>query len=357
MKQPASYAPPRRLASPKKQVQLNLRRRQLPPPREDDGDADTQPKSSFWKWVVLVALFHLLLIAGFSFYYAFAPSPPPPAEQFMSLLPTGDVVKGKPGIQQAPKLGATTSAPKVHHLAPPLKPTPPEPVTPPTPAPVAVQPPPMEPAPAPPKPIVKDDAPSFIPDQPKPKLVTPKPPEIKLSKDDLKLVDVAAPPHHKSKPLHKKPVVKPAANDSPAPDPATASTPDNDGLTKDEVASELGRKLEESGVENAVKTGSSGSDHALANPFAAFYASVRDQVMSKWVHPDLADETAVNPEVTIHVETDGRVPPESVVLSRSSGNRAFDDSAVAAAKSLGYLLQPLPEGCPPDIHITFKLTN
>ena len=61
--------------------------------------------------------------------------------------------------------------------------------------------------------------------------------------------------------------------------------------------------------------------------------------------------------VKIHVEKDGRVPPELVTLEQSSGNQAYDQSALDATRSLGYLLQPLPDGCPPDIHINFKLTR
>ena len=110
-------------------------------------------------------------------------------------------------------------------------------------------------------------------------------------------------------------------------------------------------------MENEVRTGQDGAEQSQANQFQDFYNSVRDQVMSKWEHPDVLDPSAVDPEVVIHVELDGRVPAESVMLTRSSGNQAYDDSALAAAKSLGYLLQPLPDGCPPDIHITFKLTR
>jgi len=81
---------------------------------------------------------------------------------------------------------------------------------------------------------------------------------------------------------------------------------------------------------------------------------IHDQVMSQWQSPNISDENTVNPIVQIYVEKDGRVPPESVHLVQSSGNTVYDDSAVAAAKSLGYLHEPLPDGCPPDISIIFK---
>ena len=146
-------------------------------------------------------------------------------------------------------------------------------------------------------------------------------------------------------------------DDSNAPENDSPSNPDSQGLSKEQIAAKLGEKMQTSGVANATSHGPNGAAHSQANPFQDFYLSVRDQVMSKWTSPNLTDETAVNPEVTIHVEKDGRVPADQVTLTRSSGNQVYDDSALAAAKSLGQLLQPLPDGCPPDIHINFKLTR
>jgi TonB family protein len=160
----------------------------------------------------------------------------------------------------------------------------------------------------------------------------------------------------KPKPPLKKPAAK-TPDDSANQDHETTAKPDSAGLSKEQIAAKLGDKLDAAGVKNAIKTGTSGSDHSTANPFADFYASIRDQVMSQWQSPNLTDETAVSPIVQIHVEKDGRVPIESVHLVQSSGNSSYDDSAVAAARGLGYLHQPLPDGCPPDIPITFKLTR
>jgi len=344
MKPTTGYAQPKRLARPKKQVRLDLRRRAAK--LEPEGEIEIEPKNTFWRWVGIVALLHLAVIAFVSCYYAMSPTPPPP-EQVMSLLPMGQVVKGTPGPVEAPKIGPTTPAPSVaHHPAPPPEPTPA--VVKPAPAPI--------PTPPPIEQIVKSDAPSLIPDKPTPKPAPPKP-KVKV---DLTLADGPTPtPKHvtKPKPHIKKPAPTAVADDSNAPDRDAASNPDSIGLSKEQIAAKLGQKLQAAGVENAVNHGTSGSDHAQENPFQDFYLSVRDQVMSKWTSPNLSDETAVTPEITIHVEKDGRVPPESVTLTRSSGNQAYDDSAVAAAKSLGYLLQPLPDGCPPDIHIFFKLNR
>jgi len=340
MKHPTGYAKPRRLAAPRKKVRLDLQRRPKPEP---DDELGTRQKSHFWKWVALVALLHVIVISLVYWVYKTASTQKPPV-QFISLLPPGDVVKGTPGAQEAHKLGPTTPAPAVHHSS-----------APPTPAPV--QPPkPIQPKPIPPKPVLKTEAPTPLADKP---ITPPKPvpPKVKV---DLTLTDAPATaadkPVTKPKPHLKKPAAK-TPDDSENQDHEATAKPDSAGLSKEQIAAKLGEKLDASGVKNAVKSGTSGSDHSQANPFADFYASIRDQVMSQWQSPNLADETAVNPIVQIHVEKDGRVPVEGVHLIQSSGNSTYDDSAVAAARGLGYLHQPLPDGCPPDIPITFKLTR
>ena len=89
-----------------------------------------QQKSNFWKWVLLVALLHLLAIGVVYFIYESAPAPKPP-EQFISLLPPGDVVKGTAGTQEAHKVGPTTAASVMHHAsAAAVSPVPPKPASP-----------------------------------------------------------------------------------------------------------------------------------------------------------------------------------------------------------------------------------
>lgn len=345
MKHPTGYASSRRTASPERQVQLELRRS---PGRnkEPKKEPETEQKSHFWRWVGLVALLHVVVISLFCLFYEFAPSTPPP-EPFISLLPPGDTVKGTPGAQQAPKIGPSTPAPSVQHTAPP-----PVPVQPP-PQPVAVKPPPV-PVPQPVEPpVVKTDVPQLVPDKP-----VPKPPQkVKVKVDLTQLVDGPVPDKPVVKPKHHKKPVAVAPTDDNAPDSDAPSNPNSTGLSKEQIAQQLGKKIEESGATNAEKIGKSGSANSHANSFADFYDSIRDQAYSKWKYPNLADETANSPVVTIHVEKDGHVPPDQVVLTQSSGNAAYDQSALAAAKSLGYLYQPLPEGCPPDISINFKLTR
>jgi len=350
MKSPAGYGQPRRKGV-QKQVRLNLRRTTPRPSPEEQ--LETRQKGNFWKWFAVVALFHVFLfIIVILLYRPSAPKPPP---TFINLMPDGDIVKGKSTPQSAPKLGATTLAPAVHHhhktIAKP--PTPPQEETPP-PTPVAIKPPPVEHVH--PKPIIGKDAPPLAEIKPKPAKPAPPKPKVKV---DLTLAD--APDSDTEKPVHKvkakKKTPPPAEERNDKPD-QEASHPDTHGLSKEKIAQLLGDNLEASGVDKAVKTGASGSSGAHEkNPYGDFYATIMEQIINKWQEPNLIDPQAVDPVILIHVEKDGHVPTDRVTLVTSSGNRAIDDSALAAARSLGYLLQPLPDGCPPDISITLKLTH
>jgi TonB family protein len=345
MKPTTGSVRPRRIAAPKprKKVRLDLKRRPEPEP---GPEIITEKKSKFGRVVLLVALLHLLVIAIACYIYQLTPAPKPP-EQFISLLPEGSVVKGTAGPQQAHKLGPTTSAPTVHHHTSSSTPPPkPAAVTPPKPK-LIVPPPTIEP-PSQLTPATLDK-PKPAPPKPTPPKPTPPKPKIKV---DLTLADAPDQPVDKPKHQPKKPA-KPTHDT----DDDSADNPDSAGLSKEQIAAQLGEKLDAAGVKNAAATGKSGAPNAHPNNFSDFYASIRDQVMSQWQSPNLSDETAINPVVQIHVENDGRVPASSVHLIQSSGNAIYDDSAVAAARNLGYLHEPLPQGCPPDIPITFKLTR
>ena len=344
MKHPSGPAP-RRSPVPRKKVRLDLKRR--PPPPDPEAELDRRQKSNFWKWILFVAAIHVVVIGLACYIYSQLPAPIPP-QNFISLLPQGDVVKGTPGQQQAHKVGPTTTASIEHHTAPP------------PPAHVAVQPP---PPPPPPKPqpvqaIEKPGALTPLADQPAPpKPVAPPKPKVPKVKVDLSKLEDApelannAPP----KPKHtKKPVVKTDNADTTDDQPASHQS---SGLSKDEIAQKLGEKMDDSGVANATHVGTSGAANSNASSFSGFYELIKEQLTDVWKNPNLTDVNAVSPVVQIHVEKDGRVPPESVRLVRSSGNSAFDDSAVEAAKNLGYLHEPLPDGCPPDISITCNLTQ
>jgi len=355
MKPSANYASSRQLAA-KKQVRLDLRRGPVLSP-EDQVLA--RRKSNFWRWFSFVALLHVLILGIFAWVYEISPTTKPP-QDYLNWVPLGDNVKGTPGPQEAPKISQSTPAPSTQAAPapPPTPPTPPvkpHPVQPPPPV-AAVTPPTPVPVPTPkpllPKPVVKAIAPPIAQEKP----VTPPKPKVKV--DLSQLVEGPATPAP-VKPIAKhKPQVKKTAAEAPAtdaPETNAAVKSENTGLSKEQIAQALGKKSENAGNKNATKLGPSGAQNSHANSFADFYAMIRDQVMDKWQHPNQLDNNAVNPIVQIHVEKDGRVPPESVSLVKSSGNPVYDESALTAAKSLGYLLQPLPDGCPADIPITFKL--
>ena len=342
MKSPAGRTRP----APKR-VRLDLRRAAPPPPPEDE--MLNRRTSNFWLWFGVVALFHIVLLVLVMIYYRPTASPPPPTP-FFSLVPQGDTVKGTLGAQAAPKLGASTPAAVHHHHPKPI--TPPQPVTPPPPPPpTAIQPPPEK---IQPKPIVhEDNAPAIAEAKPKPKPAPPKP-KIKVS---LQLADGPVPDKPPIKPKRAKKTPPPVAEDrSDNNDQDTAST-ETTGLSKEQIAQKLGKKLEAEGVTHATNLGTSGVANGHDNPFGEFYNSIREQITNKWQEPNQNDPQATDPIVQIHVEKDGRVPVESVTLLKSSGNQAIDDSALSAARALGYTLQPLPDGCPPDISISLKLTN
>ena len=337
-----SPAPVRRAA--RKNVRLDLRR--AAPPPEPEDQLESRQKGSFWKWFGLVALFHVVLLTLVAVFYKSTAAPPPPAP-FISLMPPGDVVKGTPGTQAAPKLGASTRAPSHPHHHPV-----PKPVT--APSPVAKTPPPV--APSAPKPVTKkvvikkEKAPPLAVSKPKP--VPPKPKvkvDLHLVDDPAEASDTPAPTPRKKTPAKPSPDRDRLADDD--------SAPETSGLSREQIAQRLGQKLDAAGVTHADRTGASGAPDGNPNPFADFYASITQQTMEKWQNPDSADQQAINPVVEIHVEKDGRVPSDRVRLRSGSGNPSIDDSALNAARHLGYTLQPLPDGCPPDISITFQLSH
>ena len=346
MKSPAGRNRP----AAKKPVRLDLRRAAPPPPPEDEM---APQRSHFWMWFGLVAAFHVaLLIFVMLFYRPKEEAPPTPP--FFSLMPQGDTVKGTPGAQAAPKVGASTPAPSHPHHPKPRPITPPiQAVTPPP----AVQPPPPKIQPkVQPKPVIKDDtAPPVVAVKPKPAKPAPPKPKIKV---DLHLSDAPTSDQPAPKPAkHVKKTPPPVAQDHPDDSQTESSNPDTMGLSKDQIAAKLGQKMQAEGVTHADRTGKSGVADGSENRFGDFYNSIREQITNKWEVPNQNDPNAVDPVVQIHVDKDGRVPASSVVLLKSSGNSSIDESALSAARAMGYTLQPLPDGCPPDISISLQLAH
>ena len=70
MKHTAGYAKPRRMTAPPRRVRLNLQRRPKPEPEDE---VEERQKRSFWKWVLLIALLHVLVILGVCVFFLFSP--------------------------------------------------------------------------------------------------------------------------------------------------------------------------------------------------------------------------------------------------------------------------------------------
>jgi TonB family protein len=328
------------MTAPARRHRLNLQRRPTPQPEDDLHD---RQERTFWRWVVLIALLHVAVIVGAYLFYLFSPAAKP-AEQFITLLPPGDTVKGTAGTQQAHKIGANTPAAPSHHAAPSPPPAPP-------PIPKIVTPP-AEIKPPLPPPLSKDALAPVVPAQPTPpKPATPPKPKVKVDLHEVERTDVADTETH-AKPV-KHHAKKPAKKSDDSADEADSS-PDNTGLSKEQIAKKLGEKLNASGSHNAVKSGASGAPEGHDNRFQDYYDLIGQQVHDEWNSPNASSAVQTEPLVEIYVERDGRVPPESVRLLRSSGDPAYDDDAIATVKRIGYLREPLPEGCPPVIHINFN---
>ena len=202
--------------------------------------------------------------------------------------------------------------------------------------------------------IHDDAAPAVAQAKPKPPKPAPPKPKIKV---DLHLADGPVPDEPVAKPKHVKKTPPPVAEDHPDDSETETSNSETMGLSKSQIAEKLGQKLAAEGVTHSDRVGKSGVADGSENRFGDFYNSIREQITNKWEVPNQNDPNAVDPVVQIHVDKDGRVPASSVTLLKSSGNASIDDSALSAARAMGYTLQPLPDGCPPDISISLQLAH
>ena len=110
----------------------------------------------------------------------------------------------------------------------------------------------------------------------------------------------------------KKAPPKPILGDD---DTAAQDQADTQGLSREQVAKKLGDKLAAEGVAHSNLLGDSGVSGGHPSPFADFYNSIREQITDKWQVPNQDAAGATNPVVQIHVDKDGRVPPEQVPLA------------------------------------------
>jgi TonB family protein len=119
------------------------------------------------------------------------------------------------------------------------------------------------------------------------------------------------------------------------------------------VASSLAEALNSSGATKSiggVAVGGGGS----SGEFSAFYKVIQEQMYQAWLPPKELVGFKQGTAVQIRVAPDGTILEASILTS--SGNVLFDQSALAAARKVGKLPQPRPEGCPEFITVNFRLT-
>ncbi len=100
-----------------------------------------------------------------------------------------------------------------------------------------------------------------------------------------------------------------------------------------------------------------GNNSPFGNQFGGYATILRDKVARAWNTADVGGPTAVPVVVTFTIRRNGSVPPQSVRVVQSSGNRPLDFSAQRAvfdASPFG----PLPPGFPlnqADVELRFEL--
>jgi TonB family protein len=329
---------------------------------------------------------HLLLLLILLIWAVAQPKQKPLAPPLV-LLRLGDLVKGNTtGLSEGPKVGKQwePAAPAPPAAAAKPAPEPAKPVTPPAPQKIQTPPKPqpvtppepvkaVEPTPAPeptPKPA---DPNTWSPEKSKP--VKPKKPTPTQSVEKVN-PDKAVPADKPSRPkvdLSKLDLTKEvsrsngtAGSSRPTTAKGKHASPvdGNDeqgtgeaengvrGMSKEGVAEKLGAALKNSGVTNAVKIGRSGDPNGGGNDNAWYYTIIRDQMYTAWQPPMTVSSKRLHAIIQILVEKSGAI--SKVELLQSSGNQEYDDSALSAARSVGRIKQPLPEGLDGNITITFN---
>jgi TonB family protein len=356
-------------------------------PKSAYGPSKDPGNDHLWRWVGWVALAHVVVLLVFLLMGLFKPAPPK-EQQWIDLMPSGSLTHGTPaGTAPSAALHTNTTASHTqpHHtstarLETEETPLPSHPIAhSPTPAlhhiseehtPVSSE----SPQPTPHRRHHETEDPSHT--VPTPSAVRPAPtihhsptphpvktpPPVELQ-EVTRVVPAAAPEATEAPERHASATPRPTEHHhhTPSPEPQHTAQDEPRDTTPDAPSQEeITRLLQQhtstanpAGVSQATHSGPSGVANGHANEFGPFYASIRDQIYDAWQAPGTPDGHAVSPVVQIHVEPDGRVPAEQVVLVRSSGNADYDNSALAAARSLGKLHQSLPAGCPPDIKVTF----
>jgi len=333
-------------------------------------------RSSFRKTILWVALAHLVLLAivGFCRFPAKAPA----SGQVMEFiaLPSQQV------SPTPPVSGSASQAPIPSAAAPPaptpVAPRPPTPVTPPTP---------VEPTPTPPTPPVAETeppTPAPVPVAPSeiviPQKPTPPAPETpakteKKKKKKAKTPAAAAPddtdddttpaksaPHVPKVNLQEvdRSTAAPSAAKGVAegkgtkPNESKSAEGEGNGLTPSGVKDELSKSLNSLGLDSHLvgpASGGGGGPAGTADQW--YYDLIRQAMYGAWTQPSELAGEHLNTKIKIHIAADGTVSDPSIAVS--SGNAAYDASALDAARSVTHLSKPRPDAIPESVNVNFQL--
>ena len=350
-----------------------------PPPRAArPAPVSAAPaRTSFRKVVLWVALAHLLLLAIVGFWRF--PSKAPASGQVMDFiaLPSQQVSPTPPPSGSAPQ--APTPPAAAPPAPTPVTPPPPTPVTPPTP---------VEPTPTPPTPVADSEppAPSPVPAAPSeiviPQKPTPPAPETaaksekaeKKKKKKAKTSATAAPDDTEDEATPDKPAphvpkvnlqevdrsaVAPAAAkgvaDGKGTKPNESKSPEGEGngLTAAGVKDALAKRLNGQGLDGHLVGPASGGGGPAGTGDQWYYDLIRQAMYGAWAQPSEFAGQHLNTKIKIHIAADGTVSDPSIAVS--SGNAAYDASALDAARNVTRLSKPRPDAIPEAVSVNFQL--
>ncbi len=322
------------------------------------------PLSKTALWVTL-AHFLVLLLIGF---WPSAKNSPPPEMTMIEMIDATSATPSSKGPAPTPKIATGPLLGNPDQPPPAAGPT-----SPPTPPPAAAEktplPPPVEKTPEPP---VQDPTPESVappteqtddfavketknktPQEPKKESKKPSPPDKKPS------VSKKTPIKVNLKEVARTGAESEASN-SKAPSSTSRSSSKNSSssntqLSSSEITSRLGAALGKSGSGGAIQIGPLSSPGGGTGNFGSYYDLIRKQMFSAWNRPVHLTQKELTALVKITIENDGRI--SNVSLVSGSGIRDFDESIVEAARRVGRIREPLPEGLNHEITIRFKLDD
>ncbi|SDT93520.1 TonB family C-terminal domain-containing protein [Verrucomicrobium sp. GAS474] len=324
----------------------------------------------FRRALLWVAVAHVVVLLAFLLQRAATKPVEPPPGPVMEFIPLPPVAQPRGSAPAAPDPAPAS--------VPPPTPTPPQPQpdpTPETPAPPAPTP---DPTPTP-TPAV--DAPSdiVIPKTPKPepKKVEPKaetkpkpepakaekpiPPEKPEKTEKAEKTPKPVKPAEHKPQVSLTPVTRPsapsqAAAQAPttAPSRPAAASGNGPGLKASGVSDQLSKALQGSGATAPVTVGPAGGGGGGGNG-SWYYGLIRDEMYRAWDQPVDLSGKGYATIIRVTLADDGRITGSSI--ERSSGNTAFDQSALAAARRVNRLSKPKPADIADSVTIAFRLLD